>query len=527
MYDGKYFPKTVNNSNTREVGSFPKTLRALDQVLRINRETDEQNGQIKLYSNQKGSKRRNKRSVQNKKQTTQNRKRRRNPKTSRGGRQRSKPIYQDGNRAWDSFYRRQNYTQNSRQSFGNNSGDNRRSLKKKNETHPYLNNIRRVGYSMPMPFMRPNIKTKRGRYRDRGGNLSDGCVVTGSEFIGSVSVNTTANVQPTQAGDIIYTLFANPILMPGTRLYELALLYQHFKFRRLTLEYVPAVSNTYPGDLGLGVVYDADDPLNLVVGSDVRRREFMSLDGANVGKVMDFLRTDLRCNEDTLLDYFVHPGDNGRQFMQAYMPVMAFTTFDPVTTETTKTLGELIIHYEMELDARSIDRETLPIATTTLTMNNTAANLFTNIAAQNQVAILPAAYTGTLTMRPGYVAVITPLTNFQSPGPVYQAVDTSSGANIRLFSQGSVWFGCVVAPNAGIYIFLDIDDAIDKNTENAAVWVAGGIPAGPTFTAMLSFQIFDIGALPAPMLLKYGSRKKFITHLVDEDDNGSESTEPG
>ncbi len=494
---------------------YPRTIEALTRVLKNNRT------RVKRESRQrsrfrKSTKKRNEENKRIQTKTSKKRQRRYSGGRSQSNRQRSEFFYQERNRTRDQIRGRQNYTETSGRLIGNNNRNNRSVVRRKKGNPNLLNEIRRTGFETPMPFMQPRSNGIKGKYRDKGGNLSDGCIITGSEYFGTVNVNTTANTVPTQPGDVLKLIFANPLLLPATRLHQLAQLYEHFKFLEFVIEYVPTVSNIYAGDIGLAWDYDPDEPINLMVGSDVRRRTFMAYKGANLGRAITFLRCGLQQNEDTLKDYFVHPRDDGRQEMQAYGMVMAFTTFEPPTAgATTATLGEIIIHYKMKMDVRHLEPLVAPVATVNLTINGLANASFAFVAVGQSVAFIN--YGGTFSMRPNYIAVFTVLNEFKT-GATKQFVDSVEGYQFQLFSQGSVWFGFVDTPNGNCYICDNVDSALDKNIEDAPHLSTPTFVGGATYTALMQVEIYDIGELPSPQLNKWRQTKeKQINKLKDKE----------
>lgn len=323
----------------------------------------------------------------------------------------------------------------------------------------YIGVTRRTGYMKPMEMFSPTLQN----------NGNDGVIMTGSEFLSFITVQTTSSTQtPTEAGDTLILRPINPLLLPGTRIKQYAELFQKYCFLDLTVEFVPSISSLQNGSLILMFQYDptvnytvtTSDPEELM-------RLALSHVGANLFNVYDYGRTVLVKFKDSLNSYYIQDGTNSRQEMQAIFLCLAASNF--VNDEPELNLGSLFMHYHVRFDERAlIEAESNAQSFTWSPSVLTNTLTFSTTGVDTTVALKVAGFPSIPVFRKEFIYVMRCSDTLTSPS-TYTVYD--SHGDYRLFNKGSIWFGRVVndSSSAVMFLYSTLEDAMENETDDGPV----------------------------------------------------------
>jgi len=466
----------------QESGSqFNRTLRRCEAISRTlrSRTSRENDTTRKVGSYQKGRPKITKSNVQKK---YPNNKQIR----SRGNRYRTGQVSTNRGTTSNRLGRRRGYSRGNNfrnrgnRGFRKNSNNRSPSIKGKYEKGTTTIN-RRMGFETPMPFFKSNTRTKG----------EDGMLLTGSEFLTTVQVNSTAHGYPTRAGDVIGFIPLSPIFIPGTRLYKLSQAFKHYKFKKVTFEYVPIVPSTQNGALLMLCTYDPIENFTLVPDFDSRVRIAMAHKDANMFNVITYGRSSLSQSEDTLKYYETGVGEDERLECQGVWILMAGSTYSPFDqTATTITLGQIVMHYEVELSVRDLIDIPTPIATVMNTISATGANLFVTMTAEDYMEFKGAGVNGFPGLLANQIMIFTVYKFLNYTGTAVQVYDYHS-EGYNAFSEGMVLFGYTEKDDGTIHVCSSIDTATNKSKEQCCIF-ATTYNTASTYTAIIHISIYNM-----------------------------------
>jgi hypothetical protein len=342
---------------------------------------------------------------------------------------------------------------------------------KQSKTKHVVGINRRVGYDMPMPFLEP-VETSKS---------FDTVRITGSEFITTVSVKTTDFTTPTQPGDVIYNLPISPTFMPGTRLSQLAKLYQKYRYTNLVFEYVPIVPSIQDGAILMYIVEDPNENPSLITDPDTRLRNDMAHKGAHMFNVYTYGRTFLTKGNDSYNWYFIYNDDEPRLNNQGQFFIVASSLF--TNENTSLTLGQIIMHYDIEFTARTMNDNMPGPRYIDYEIVNFFEDHFVNFQQGEPYAFVSS------TNLPGIenMVYVIRCTRELLVGGSPVSCNTELEDGIQFFSQGSVWYATCKATNTHMEIYPTLDDAL---TGNQPATLAANITAAAPVTGHVYVSLY-------------------------------------
>jgi len=314
---------------------------------------------------------------------------------------------------------------------------------------------RRTGYGKPLQLMQPKETPMRG------GGVN--CV--GSEFLDFVGVYPSSVASPlaaTTAGDVLMVYSMNPQMLAGTRLAQMATLYQKYKFHHCTFEYVPSTPSTQDGSLMMFTVYDPAENYSVTTNNPTElMRLALAHQGANIFNSYDYGRTTMFSNPDSLLDYYNYGGEDAREEMQGYFVILAASSF--TNTSTAKlTIGSVVMHYDCSFYVRDI---TEPVSFNSYQTYNFAAQLvlatFPNIVSGQAVALNSSATA--IVPHTDFLYILKFVANLKVNGADLLVFDETG--QMTFGSKGSIWYGRYVDENsiAALAIYSSMEFAMDPS----------------------------------------------------------------
>jgi hypothetical protein len=292
-------------------------------------------------------------------------------------------------------------------------------------------------FNTPMPRMETEVTALSGIDKIR---------MRGTEYLTSISVSTTA-LEPvgTTPGDVLYTLPLNPHFLSGTRLIELTRLYTKYKWRHFTIEYIPVVPSTQNGSVILYFSYDPEENNFLLLDQDDRLRRSLAHTGAIDFNVFSYARCTLV--DDKMIDnYFVNLEGDVRLENQGTLYVVAGSSYSPsmlAPTEEVLELGQILIHYELELEERSLVQDLSNVISSSAALSTTLAAMFVNYdVAEAPLYILDTFWTSLIgQLEPWQLIIVIPTITLVSAASAFSVEnDNTPDGGVSLFIKGSVWY---------------------------------------------------------------------------------------
>ena len=188
-------------------------------------------------------------------------------------------------------------------------------------------------------------------------NINQKFFERGSDFLGPLTVKAGANI--TSASDRI--LLANnisPSAYPGTRLTQLAPLWERYRFRRFKLRWVPAVPKTLACQL---IVYQDTDPLDdpsIITNPDSLVRQATAQTGSQQFNFINPMTIELAQRADDQLYYTGIDKQNERFSRQGNFYVVQVTDpldFNGVALADDVMAGSLYVDWECEFQIAQIN----------------------------------------------------------------------------------------------------------------------------------------------------------------------------
>lgn len=191
-------------------------------------------------------------------------------------------------------------------------------------------------------------------------------VVSGSDFIGNVSVTKAAN-----PGDRIRKVInVSPSAFPGTRLTQMADLWERYRFRQFRLRYVPSVPKTLACQLLLYQDTDPSDDPNIIQDADALIRQATAQTGSQQWNFHASKVIHLAKRADKELYYTGKLKENERFNLQGKAYLLQVTNPLNMNGEEWSTPGEcgsLYVDWEVEFQTPQINPDATAKALDTTT----------------------------------------------------------------------------------------------------------------------------------------------------------------
>jgi hypothetical protein len=325
---------------------------------------------------------------------------------------------------------------------------------------------RRNEFNTPMPMVSPEASARNFK-----GEM--GMVVRGSEFLTHLTVYTTSSttIAPTAVADCIYSLPLSPLFMPGTRLTKFSEMYRKYKFSNVVLEFIPNAPSTQNGGFIGFVTHDPDENITIATSEDAKIREAMARKGAEIWNCMTYGRVHYT-DDGTYGWYFTGDADNAESAIAGTMNILSDSTFLPFDgTQTSLTIGQIMLHYELHLCDRIYDNRDDDDAGEVLF--NTGATVatdtyFSGLTSDDLVGSTSAEFAAMFGTTPRMyhifqLKVLTPFLSGATPVTPSQ-INTSNGSH-RFFGAGSIWWAFCVAngTDVNVYYTNKLSDALNRN----------------------------------------------------------------
>jgi len=319
-------------------------------------------------------------------------------------------------------------------------------------------------------------------------------LVSGTEYLTNIQVQLSGDLVATEPGDVVFAIPLHPKFFSGTRLLALARLYQKYRYKKLVVEFVPTVPSTQDGSFLMYFEYDVEANISVLGDGDLRLREAMSHLGSHMFNVYTYGRTSLV--DDGQVDaYFLETGDDPRLEQQGSLVVMATSTFSPIDIDTAgdyKTMGNLIIHYEMELTERGLTNDPSTTLVGLIPLSTTATAIFPALNVGQPIQIRQSylsLYLGRI-VRVNEIVIFRVATSLTING-VLQTVSTESSGSVDLLQQGQIWYAYCepTSPNGYVTLTDSLSNAYTR--ENDTFWNSN-ITAAWGCTGSLYCNVYDM-----------------------------------
>jgi hypothetical protein len=193
--------------------------------------------------------------------------------------------------------------------------------------------------------------------------------------------------------------------------------------------------------------YDPNENIFIIEDEDTRLREGTSHLGAHMFNVYSYGRASIK-SDDQIGGYFTNIGGDVRLENQGMFVVEAASTYAPPfgTEDQQVTLGNLVLHYEIELQERGLDEDLSRTLYASPSVSTTITTVFTNITVTGLNLKVNKSWISSVigsSFEQWNLAILIPINSlYNDTQNDYINVITrdTSDAGVSLFNRGSVWY---------------------------------------------------------------------------------------
>lgn len=325
-----------------------------------------------------------------------------------------------------------------------------------------------------MEFHEPDFRSVAApRYLDGHGEI-----FRASELVGNVNLTYTnaLNYSP-------YTLLDQQLMNPNgftiSRQKVAASLWQRFRYRKVTLEYIPSVSKLVGGQLLMWCDLDPNINISTYAGTEFMSRAAFSREHHLLFNTGDHVAMEITFSGDDYW-YYLADGDDTRLNIQALISTMlhASPIFSTVPTTTT-TLGSLVLHYEIEFCGATVgdDIVAVPDSGSLTFAASSSNNAGQGWGTLGQNSVITAGYFGTTPAISAWMGTapygIYKLIIQSAAAPTYPALfDQDNGIMITL-APGMMIYARLMNNGAGnvtFYHFTSVQSALSGDLGKCLNW---------------------------------------------------------
>ena len=251
--------------------------------------------------------------------------------------------------------------------------------------------------------------------------------------------------------------------------------------------------STQNGSIAHFFSYDPNENIFVDNTSDERLREALTHLKASMTNIYSYART-LLVEDETIDGYFCRVDGDSRLEQQGQFYLMAASTFTPPSGDKLP-LGNLVMHYEVELIERGLDEDTSTMVSGfKIDQTPTVSNFF-GAFTDNVITTIGTSWiagnTG-VTMRPYHLLIITftqALTDTTDSSNFNVFAEDSPDTNMVLGTRGSVWYARISRDSLNyVNLFTSLGDAL----LGTSPVISSTTHTGTNSTSFeLFYQVFD------------------------------------
>jgi hypothetical protein len=223
----------------------------------------------------------------------------------------------------------------------------------------------------------------------------DGVTIEGTEYLGAIEcIPTSATLwEPTTSGEILVRFPLSPINLNGTRIRQLAEMYQRYKMEEVYIHLVPTTNALQAGSVIPVILYDPDASLTEFGAADERVRMIMSMYDSAMVNVYQPITVGAPGHFNDTLWTRAEDAD-ARLVVPASFALVAASSYIPFSgTPEYLTLYNAYISYKIKFTVRGLMVPTPILASTNIGGAGTYDTYFyfgaaTTIAAGSEVCML-------------------------------------------------------------------------------------------------------------------------------------------
>jgi len=330
-------------------------------------------------------------------------------------------------------------------------------------------------------------------------NNGDCVMLKGVEFVAQLKVHTTAAPVGSKgdSGDIIFVLPLTPVFLPGTDLYKEAQIWEKYRWRKLTMHYIPSCPSTTNGALvAWGETDIARPTFGILTDGPSRVREALARKGAKMFHPFKEIDIELDMPHTNRLDWYnTYIDQESEQSVPATFMAMLESAITDPNAQTTMNCGQMLLEYEIELCNKSMIDGPIPSPSVDWDHGATASNTFTTNSVGQGVVLKKATLGLTNTfVNMLYVIIFTEAVLDASTGLPLTVTCRYTDVAFSLGIRGSVYYGSVTSNDADVDLYVNIEDAILKNQTNRVTWVVGAT-ATDTINWISNTSLYDLSDL--------------------------------
>ena len=318
--------------------------------------------------------------------------------------------------------------------------------------------------SEPMEMKEPSFTSAKGpRYLDGVGE-----VFRASELVGNVIIPKD-NVSPYIVLDV---QLLSPQAYQLSRQRVMSSLWTRFRYRKVTFEFIPSVSQLVGGSLISFFDIDPNNNTSLLSGSELLSRAAFSRTHHMMYSTGQHAACSAAFDGDDYW-YYLTDGDEMRlNFQGTFTTLMHASPLFTTAPTTPVTLGTIIMHYEIEFCGARVDSSSIPFtyAGQTLTPSATTPgdDVFCNGGGVSGVDAFG------LNAGPGFASAplgVYKLWLYSATGAVFPAVKVHNGREIQLAPGMTLWGRLITGASGNIMCFwVDPTSAFSGDFDSNLRW---------------------------------------------------------
>lgn len=193
---------------------------------------------------------------------------------------------------------------------------------------------------------------------------TDSMSIKGTEFVGTITVDTSLAKNPTQLGENLFCLPFSPSFLDSTRLAKLTELFQVYEYEYMVFYLIPVIPATQSGAVIVGTTFDPDYSLSDIPAGDRYVRVLLSMRGFMMAQVFEHVSVSW---QPTVQDglWSRSEGTDARFSIPGTLLVASASTYSSFDGQSTsQPLYNIMCLYKLRFERRGLEvPQTIPTAT--------------------------------------------------------------------------------------------------------------------------------------------------------------------
>lgn len=317
----------------------------------------------------------------------------------------------------------------------------------------------------------------------------------GVEFISALTALTTANSNPNLPGDVMFAIPLGPLFMPGTELYKESQGWEQYSFKSVNMHYMPSCPSTTNGAMVSWWEPDLERPtFGVITDQNTRIREALARENALM--FHPFKEVKITCPKLALEReqyYNVMIDDEVEETVPAMFYIICESKFTDPNSQTTMSVGQLMLDYEIEFYDRSLIDVPVAPGSGTVSVSSTGTNLYGSVSINQPVSFQNTQLGSMNLLNSQFAIIITQKSLIDSSASTSVSVSHHGvNGNFNACQEGQILFGYTNGNSTNVYVSPNIEDAILKNYTSGGLVLAAALTGADTFTWTFAYVVYDL-----------------------------------